>query len=80
MKPLETRLLAMALDGPVTFKAVYKTLWPPYSPEAPDRAWALLNKLRTHQCITHVRYGRWAITERGRIALALARCTPRRIA
>lgn len=37
-----------------------------------DNAWPVLNSLRRQGAIEHVRYDHWRITEKGRIAAALA--------
>jgi biotin operon repressor len=39
---------------------------------SPRRAYTVIEKLRRHGCIARARHGSWIITERGRLACALA--------
>jgi hypothetical protein len=63
----ETFVLMLALkagSGPLRYQVVYEAVG--------ERAWTILNKLRRHGAIKHLRYNQWKITEKGLVAAALA--------
>jgi hypothetical protein len=62
----ETFVLMMALaDGPLRYRDVYAAV-------RGERAWAILNSLHKAGALEHPAYNHWQITEKGRIAAALA--------
>jgi hypothetical protein len=68
-------MLALAEDGqPLRYKAVYALMG--------ERCLKVLNSLKDHGALVHAGYNDWRITEKGRIAAALAvhkdsaACTP----
>ncbi len=68
-KPLtdnEARVLALAAraDRPLRYRDVVHVLG--------GEPWALLNSLKQQGGLAHLGYDRWEITEKGRIAAALA--------
>lgn len=68
-KPLtgtELQILRMAIESdPLPYQKIYELV-------GGERAWTLLNGLKKQGALDHPGYNRWRITEKGRIALALA--------
>jgi len=64
----ETFVLMMALqaNGRLRYRDVCAAM-PPYA-----EPWGILNSLRRQGAVEHPRYDHWEITEKGRIAAALA--------
>lgn len=61
----ETAVLLMAVNAdPLRYRDVYDLYG--------ERAWSLLKALKAQGAIDHPGYNRWQITEKGRIAAALA--------
>ena len=58
-------MLALIADQRLRYRTVYKAVHG-------EQAWSILNKLHKQCAIDHVRYDYWQITEKGRIAIALA--------
>lgn len=65
-------LMALKVDGPLRYREVYKVKH--------ESAWAILNSLRNQGALEHPAYDRWQITEKGRIAAALAMAKNRALA
>lgn len=58
-------LLALKADGPLRYADVFKAM-------RGERAWSILNSLKGQGALDHPAYNHWQITEKGRIAAALA--------
>lgn len=58
-------LLALKADGPLRYREVYAAVHG-------ERAWSILNALHKAGALDHPAYNHWQITEKGRIAAALA--------
>ncbi len=66
-------LLALKVDGPLRYATVYHAM-------GGERAWSILRRLRHAGALDHPGYNHWQITEKGRIAAALAMAKNSRLA
>jgi hypothetical protein len=66
-------LLALKADGRLRYRDVYAAV-------RGERAWSILNGLRKGGALSHPAYDHWEITEKGRIAAALAIHKDRKLA
>ena len=64
----EAQILARGIAGPMRFREAKAA-----AGLDPDRTYEVLHRLWRLRVIEHVRYDHWAVTERGRIAIALHR-------
>lgn len=63
--------LATAIpSGNTTLQTIAKAIKAPWSVSI-DKAWYVADRLRSVGALSHPQYGRWQITEKGRIACAL---------
>lgn len=58
-------MLALTADGVLRYREVFRAVHG-------ERAWSILNSLKKAGALDHPGYGLWQITEKGRIAAALA--------
>ena len=66
-------MLALIANDRLQYRTVYDAVHG-------EQAWTILNKLRKQGALEHVRYDHWKITEKGRIAIALAMTKDKRLA
>lgn len=66
-------MLALQADGPLRYQTVYDAV-------KGERAWSILNSLKQAGALEHPAYNHWQITEKGRIAAALAMAKDQKLA